>query len=257
MVVPYQHGSWLYFGMTTLQAEWRRLYLPEQTAALPPADETPPLITADGQVRAMVLELARPADWAVLSTVWQRVQTELELPAPGIAITGKDGYQLWFSLAEQAPLAQVQQFLESIRLRYMGEIAPQRIRLLPSATEHAQMVPALQSDTGMWSAFVAPDLAAIFADSPGLDVCPSPEAQAKVLSALASIKPTVFTNVMRRFAPTAALRAGATPNHQNQGPTGVSGQSTVPRRFLQDVMNDPNVAMQLRIEAAKALLPFS
>jgi hypothetical protein len=55
--------------MNTLQAELNRLYLEESS-----------LIAPDGRVRALVLDLARPADWNVLSAVWQGVQTDLPLP---------------------------------------------------------------------------------------------------------------------------------------------------------------------------------
>ncbi|MBP6421736.1 MAG: hypothetical protein KA271_02470, partial [Propionivibrio sp.] len=66
----------------------RRLYLLDDAPVNKPC-----LMTAAGHVRTMVLELSKPADWNGLSTVWQRVQSELELPAPAIAVSGKDGYQ--------------------------------------------------------------------------------------------------------------------------------------------------------------------
>ena len=68
----------------------------------------------DGTVRAMVLELVRPADWTLLSTLWRGVQTDLELPAPAIAVSGIDAYRLWFSLAEPASAAQARAFLEAL-----------------------------------------------------------------------------------------------------------------------------------------------
>ena len=62
-----------------LQSELQRLYLPH-----PAGDADAPatgLIDQRGMLRAMGLELARPADWERLSTVWRAVQTDLELPA--------------------------------------------------------------------------------------------------------------------------------------------------------------------------------
>ena len=231
--------------MTTLQAELRRLYLVDDTNSPDPDGDAPRLMTADGRVRAMVLELARPADWNVLATVWQGVQADLALPAPAIAVSGVDGYQLWFSLAEPVSVPLAQAFLESLRVRYLGEIAPARIGLMPSTTRHAHMVPAMQPDTGLWSAFVAPDLAPIFSDEPWLDVCPSSEAQAKVLSRLVCIKPAAFQAVLEAQG----THPVAAPASQAKG--------LRPQQFLHDIMNDPAVALNLRIEAAKALLPHA
>lgn len=240
--------------MNTLQAELRRLYLFDGSSN--PNLKEPCLIAPDGRVRAMVLELARPADWNALSAVWQGVQADLGLPAPAIAVSGIDGYQLWFSLAEPVSVAQVGAFLESLRLRYLSTLAPERIGLMPTATRHAQMVPALQPDTGLWSAFVAPDLAPIFSDGPWLDVCPSPEAQAHVLSRLQCIKPAVFQAVLDRLGTVVEKALGKAGGQPVVAPASVAHESLDPKRFLRDVMNDPAVALPLRIEAAKALLPY-
>ena len=115
--------------MNRLQSEWQRLYLahsPESapltpstacatdspaSAPTPPtpgdamteaaAGNTPSLVTPGGRVRALVLELGRPADWDALLAVWQGVQADLALPAPTIAVSGTDAYQLWFSVAQK------------------------------------------------------------------------------------------------------------------------------------------------------------
>jgi hypothetical protein len=242
--------------MTTLQAELRRLYLVDDTSNPSPGSDASSLTTADGHTRAMVLELARSADWQVLSTVWQGVQADLALPAPAIAVSGVDGYQLWFSLAEPVSVAHARAFLESLRLRYLGAIALARIGLMPSTIHHACMVPALQPDTGLWSAFVAPDLAPIFSDGPWLDVCPSPDAQAKVLARLASIKPAAFQAMLDSISPVIEPVLGERDSFSEAAPAS-QGKSLNPKQFLHDVMSDPAIAMSLRIEAAKALLPYS
>jgi hypothetical protein len=232
--------------MSTLQAELDRLYHGAE----------PGLMAPDGSVRALVLELARPADWPLLSTVWRGVQTDLELPAPAIAVSGVDGYQLWFSLAEPTSVAQARRFLESLRLRYLSLVAPGRLSMMPSADasmpdkiQHALLVPALQPATGRWSAFVAPDLAAIFSEEPWLDLPPNPEAQAKVLSRLECIKPAVFQTILERLSPT--VRTETSP----MTPSSL-GNSLDPKGFLLGVMNDKTIELHLRIEAAKALLPY-
>ncbi len=242
--------------MTTLQSELRRLYLVGDTNSPEPEGGGPKLITGDGRVRALVLELARPADWTALSAVWQGVQADLELPAPAIAVSGADGFQLWFSLAEPIGVAQAQVFLESLRLRYLGAIATARIGLMPSATQLVPVVPAEQYGTGLWSAFVAPDLAPIFSDSPWLDMCPSAEAQANVLARLKSIKPDAFQALLGRISP-ADEPAIEGPGSLPVTAPASQGKGLNPKQFLQGVMNDPAMAMNLRIEAAKALLPYS
>lgn len=248
----YARGARYIPRMNPLETEFNRLYLVDDATAVAPS-----LMTEDGRVRAMVMELARPADWSVVSTVWQRVQSDLDLPPPAIAVTGDDGYQLWFSLAEPVSAAEASFFLESLRQRFLSDIVPERISMLPTETRHAQLVPALQQSTGLWSAFVTSDLAAIFADSPGLDVLPRAEAQAKVLAPLQSIKASVFEAIFEQVI-SDVERTSAT----NQSSTPVVPPSTKhcdshAKHFLTEVMNDPSVEMHLRIEAAKALLPYS
>ena len=104
------------------------------------------------------------------------------------------------------------------------------------------------SDPKSWSAFVAPDLAPIFADEPWLDQPPSPEAQASVLARLQSIKPAALAAALARLRP-------AAPSDRPPEPVAAGPQLT-PKAFLLAVMQDPTVALDLRIEAAKALLPY-
>jgi hypothetical protein len=238
--------------MNPLETEFHRLYQVDDASAAAPS-----LMTMDGRVRAMVMELARPADWSVVSTVWQRVQSDLGLPPPAIAVTGNDGYQLWFSLAEPVSAAEASFFLESLRQRFLNDITPERISMLPTETRHAQPIPALQPSTGLWSAFVAPDLAALFADSPGLDMSPRVEAQASVLAPLVSIKAAVFEAIFDQVI-SDAERISATPFASNPTvPASNQLGDLDAKRFLKGVMNDPSVDMHLRIDAAKALLPYA
>jgi hypothetical protein len=238
--------------MTRLLSELHRLYLP--------APQAFSLIDAHGQVRAMVLELARPASWDALATVWREVQTDLGLPAPAIAVSGVDGFQLWFSLAEPCPASQAIAFLESLRLRYLSDIALERVGMMPTedASEplqlrHARWVPEQLGESERWSSFVAPDLAPVFADTPWLDIPPSPEGQADLLSRLGSIKQADFQKALERLAP-AAVQSEA---QSASGPVGAARTCQDPRQFLLDVMNNESVALGLRIDAAKALLPYA
>ena len=260
--------------MSNLKSELRRLYLCTAPHGAVTDDIEPGLITPDGRVRAMVLELARPADWKTLSTLWRGVQTDLELPAPAIAVNGIDGYQLWFSLAQPVAVADVQACLESLHVRYWGAIAPERIAVYPSleATmprkmDHAALIRAQRPETEQWSAFVAPDLATLFSGQPWLDVCPSPDAQANVLSRLESIEAADFHTAQEKMRLTRRTeKAPRSPDTAEQDaplvrarvkPPALQTTGLDPQRFLLDVMNDTAVDLHLRIEAAKALLPYS
>ncbi|MBC7681305.1 MAG: hypothetical protein H7172_03135 [Ferruginibacter sp.] len=259
--------------MNRLQAELHRLYRSSNANGDDAGSEDFGFVSPNGGVRAMVLELARPADWHALSALWQGVQADLQFPAPAIAVSGVDGYQLWFSLSEPVPAVEAQNLLECLRLRYLGNIALGRIAMWPSVgastsgnIQHAKAVPALKEETGRWSAFIAPDLAAVFSDEPGLDVCPSPDAQADVLSRLKSIKAIDFQMVLGQLSAAAkiALAHPASPTTETGSSTSTpqnlggatAGNSTNPKRFLLNVMGDPSIQMHLRIEAAQALLPY-
>jgi hypothetical protein len=230
--------------MNRLQSELQRLYL------LPSADS--PLTSEHGEARAMVLELARPADWDVLARVWRGVQVDLQLPAPAIAVSGSDGLQLWFSLQEPVRADRAAAFLARLRSRYLAGVAPARLRTMPSATGpawQAALVPAQQAGTENWSAFVAPDLAPVFADTPWLDIPPGVEGQADLLAKLKSIKPAAFDAVMQPLQPPESPATEAPPSTASDSTPDID-----PRRFLQQVLNDETAALALRIEAAKALL---
>jgi hypothetical protein len=240
--------------MNRLQAELQRLFLLQDGERPVSHPGEPGLIGADGRVRALVLELGRPASWDVLAKMWQGVQADLELPAPAIAISGIDSYQLWFSLAQPLPAAQATAFLESLRRRYLPDVAPNRIAMhpsvdasAPSRTRHVSVMPPIEAMAGRWSAFVTPDLAGLFADEPWLDLPPSPDAQADLLSRLQSTKADDLKRASERLAPV------VTPVPARSEP---AANGADPRRFLLDIMNDPAIELHLRIEAAKALLPY-
>jgi len=245
--------------MNRLQQELQRLYGP-QADARPSLDlDASGLVDAQGQVRAMVLELARPADWAALSAVWGGVQADLSLPAPAIAVNGRDGCQLWFSLLEPVRVPQAAAFLDALRHRYLGDIVPVRVAMLPALDaasggppRHARPVPALQADSSLWSAFVASDLAPMFADEPWLDMPPNPDGQAQLLAPLKSISPVEFELALQQLRPTTGP---ATPGLASNA-AAQAAASLDPKRFLLDVMNNDSLDLALRIEAAKALLPY-
>lgn len=214
---------------------------------------------AAGATRTLVLELARPADWNVLAAVWQGVQADLALPAPAIAVSGSDGLQLWFSLQQPVDGARAVAFLAGLRARYLPGVAPARVRSLPPADGGAWQlpeVPALQAGGENWSAFIAPDLAPLFSDTPWLDVQPSPEGQADLLAGLRPIPPAAFDAALQALQQ-ALKPAAADDTPQTAGPAmapSAPGADLDPRAFLQRVLNDESAPLVLRVEAAKALL---
>ncbi len=252
--------------MNRLQRELQRLYMPQAEVRPDPDPDARGLVDAQARVRAMVLELARPADWAVLSAVWGGVQADLALPAPAIAVNGSDGFQLWFSLLEPVPAAQAGAFLDALRRRYLGDVAPARVAMLPALAAssagppvHARPVPAMQADSGQWSVFVASDLVPMFADAPWLDVPPNPDGQAQLLAPLKSITLAEFEAAWKQLGSGAvpAAVSDAVPDAHGlaSNASAQTAASLDPRRFLLEVMNNPSLDLALRIEAAKALLP--
>lgn len=245
--------------MTRLHTQHQRLYLPRPETAVEGG-----LADAQGRVRALVLALSGPADWSVLGGVWRGVQADLHLPAPGIAVSGEDALQLWFSLAEPVAPAEGEAFLRGLQRRYLAEVKPARVYLgADGGAATALRVPPVQTGPDRWSAFVASDLAAVFAEDPALDVQPGADAQAELLSRLASVSPAVFEAALLMLQPAAAANVPMTPEAATPQPVPPAGSPGMdggephrdPRRFLLDVMNDHSVPMALRIEAAKALLP--
>jgi hypothetical protein len=239
--------------MTRLDTERQRLFGLTGNAA-----DT--LLSQDGQTRTVVVELARPAEWAPMSRVWQAVQSELGLPAPAIAVNGADGYQLWFSLTTPLDAARANAWGSAIQARYLADVPSERIRVWPCTVEgawqHAQLVPAQQPDGTRWAAFVAPDLAPIFSEDASLDIPPGIEGQADLLAGLQCIP---LEDALKWLALSSSV-APAEVQGRTRRPLAPHNTAettpSAPHTFLLRVMNDERVDLHLRIEAAKALLPY-
>jgi hypothetical protein len=228
--------------MSRLHTELQRLYgtHPNHTANHPDPSG----------VRGLCLELARPADWRTLARVWEGVQTDLDWPAPAIAVSGVDGLQLWFSLEAAVPEAQAQALLTRLCARYLAEVPADRLHLQPAAT--ADGLPPRQVAPERWAAFVTRDLASVFADEPWLDLPPGDDAQADLLARLRSVPVAEMARLQP--LPSAPAPGGVAPSAPAAPSAPNAPPVTDPRQFLLDVMNNPAVEMHLRIEAAKALL---
>lgn len=215
--------------------------------------------TAAGHARALVLSLARPADWRLLARVWQGVQQEGGLPAPAIAVSGQDALQLWFALTQAVPIAEGQAFLAALQQRYLADVLPARVQRWPQADTAADTAhwPGQPMAEDRWSAFIAPDLAPVFEAEPWLDVQPGIDGQADLLARLQPMPAADFQRVLAAWgeAAAAAPNPAATPEAMHHAAERTATPPTTdPRQFLLSVMNDASVPLALRIEAAKGLL---
>lgn len=255
--------------MNRLQSELLRLYL----AGSSQDDGAASLLDGRGLTRALVLGISQRAGCDAVSRIWRGCQLELGLPAPGVAVSGVDGFELWFSLAEPVSAAQGKAFLESLCARLLPDVDARHLHPLPApdpaspaGARHAVLVPAQQAREERWSAFVAPDLLPLFADTPWLDIPPGIDGQADLLCRLASIRREAFEEAAARLRPTppapleavspAPLEAAlsAAPGAGAARAPAPGTDEPDPRAFLLEVMRDETVALALRIEAAKALL---
>lgn len=232
------------------RAAWQRLF--------GPADEPAALLDGQARTRALVLELVQPQDWAPLAALWRQLQAELGLPAPAFAVSGTDALQLWLALAEPVPAARGHAFLEALRRHGLSEVPPTRVRLWPAPDadapggwRHALPVPAEVAGGDRWSALVAPDLVPVFAETPWLEMPPSDDGQAQLLTALKPITLAALAAAEAALAP-AAVADPAAP----AGPEAAPAPSGDPVAFLLRVMHDEAAPLALRVDAAKALLPY-
>lgn len=251
--------------MNPLHTETVRLFYADRQHALLHDAQRSPLLGADGHVRCAVLELARPADWSLLGAVWRGVQADLELPAPAIAINGHDGYQLWFTWQQPLSAKQAADFVQRLCQRYLPTVPAQRLRCWPGAELGTMgdgaacpcLPPTPHPRSGQWSAFIAPDLAAVFADEPWLDRDPGHDAQAQLLGRLNSMVPQDFAKAHALLQPTPALQ-GPPSLPAQPAPTPANARTDYPTDtptvFLQAVMQDASAPLALRVQAAAVLL---
>lgn len=250
--------------MTRLRTELQRLF--DLTEA--GFDPTP------GPVRCLWIELARPADWAPLRALWTALQTALDLPAPAIAVSGQGGLQLWLPLAQPVPRAEAAAFLAALCRTHLpghAELRPGRLRCWPDAAgtlPPPAPVPApvtlqvkVQGNAGdepRWSAFVTPDLPAVFGEDAWLDLPPGDDAQADLLSRIQTIAPAAWAAACARLglhgANASAAVAPATVAPPVAAAPAAPAHATTPVAFLRAVMNDAQAPLALRVEAARALL---
>lgn len=241
--------------MNELIAELQRLYFPQLPAAALEAalagegEAGFDPVATDGQVCALVIALDSSL-WAQAAHLCEAVQDELGLPPPAVSVSGGQTYGLWFSLAEPVPAVRAGAFLDGLRRRYLAEVPAAKVSLHPPAS--LKLVPAC-AGADRWSAYIDPSLGSMFVAEPWLEMAPSLQKQAELLAGQARIKPDVFDSALARLqgvetAPSPA--ASASPEAR------VIDRHDEPVGFLLAIMNDDAIETRLRIEAAKALLPY-
>lgn len=212
-----------------------------------------------GPVRLLLLELARPAAWAPLAALWHTTQIEWGLPAAAIALNGRDGLQLWWGLTEPVPSADGLAWLDALRRRFLPDVVDARVTLQAWAGPPA--LPQCVVPPDQWSAFVAPDLAPLFEETPWIDLPPTEDGQADLLARLRPIEPATWRATWQALCAHPEETAAATdaPASADLAPV-VTGRGAAPHveaeRFLLRMLRDETAPLALRVEAAKALLPY-
>ena len=207
-------------------------------------------------IRAVVLAVRLPAAWEQLSAAWRGVQSDLELPAPAIAVSGVDALQLWFSFASPIAPSAGRRFLQALQQRYLPSVAAAQVRVFADAAD-LPAAPGAEVGPQCWSAFVTHDLAAVFAETPWLDIPPGDDGQATILRALAPIRPGAFEAAMEKLGAAAAdphARPPALPANRPAATDTAGPPSNDPAGFLRRVVDDETAPLALRVEAARILL---
>ncbi|MFM2120241.1 MAG: hypothetical protein RL722_1709 [Pseudomonadota bacterium] len=250
-------------------------------ASLEPAVEALALVPA--RTRVMGLQVMAPSDWAPLGEVWRWVQAECGWPAPAIVVAGP-AMQLWFALAEPVPVADAHAWLCALVRRVLVGLPSHRLAIWPplakagpqaegeqhrglAVLEPPQVPHALDPDGERWTAFVASDLAPLFADTPWLDVAPSLEGQAQLLCTLRPVSAVAWTRAQSITLPPPASTPSGIEAEAKMDPvvdegaglgelsSGIAAEvHQDPAAFLHAAMNNPRVPWMARIEAAKVLL---
>lgn len=205
----------------------------------------PRLVTEDGRTRAITLRFNQAPGaeqgehWTRLCAVANALQAELGLPAPAVSISGV-GYDLWLSLHEPAPLAQVATFLALLRAAYRPEMNEQ-----PDAATLAELPPCALPGEEKWAAFIHPELGASFSDEAALEFAPPPAGQAALLERLHSISAPQFEHALRQLQPLAQEdQQPHTPMASTVGTPAHSGPATPAPARAEPGQTPPGLLLQ-------------
>lgn len=197
--------------MQKLNTELKRLYLATPEAA------------AAGLTRVISLAFRRlPEDaedghWERLCVMANALQTDLQLPAPAVSISGDGAYGLWLSLAQPVPLAQAREFAGLLWNAYCPALKPAANGSASAPASALALPPRLDPASGKWAAFINPGLGASFAGDEGLEMQPPEAGQLALLERLESIAPEQFASALARLQPGGETAAHATPVVTQEG----------------------------------------
>lgn len=222
-------------------------------------------LLGDGATGASVVAWhVRAADSGWVSRAWLSAQNEAGLPAPAIAVDGSDGWLLCFALPPARSQAEAVALLRELIRSWLNQAQATVSARDAAAWRFTCWSPGVLADgvpvprqvgPDRWSAFVAPDLVPVFAESPWLDCAPGEEGQAALLGKL---QPIPVADWGRLLSTSAQRASGQATPPAGDGEVAIASVGAVPsgdpRTFLLSVMNDPGVDMALRIEAARVLL---
>lgn len=150
-------------------------------------------LAQDGVTRAIVIDFHKAAEerhWLRLCDVANALQSELDLPAPAVSVSGGDSYRLWLSLASPIPLEQARQFLALLHRSYFED------EQIDFGHTMVELPPCLHVATGLWAAFINPGMGGALADDLGLEMPPNEMAQAAFLEKLHSISDEQFAHAL-------------------------------------------------------------
>lgn len=228
--------------------------------------------------RMLAIRFNTQCGWKPVAELCEKIQSDLHLPEPAVSVSGEGGFFVWLSFVESLPAEEISRFAHAL-LRSLEQAGmPGKAFRDPHANstglpelDLVPLVPAFHSATARWSAFIDSSLGSLFVDEPGLGMAPDPDKQADLLSGLESIRIEDFRHAIKMLD-AYSLEAGNAEAEDSPSPTSqsqfnktetkkyaalsVAAAFDNPKSFLLAVMNDPAADPILRVEAAKALLPY-
>lgn len=206
--------------------------------------------------RLLILDVPQAVDWPHVAALLAGLEQDLAMPLPALSVEGRStAYRLWFSLAPGVTIGLGRRLLEALQAVYLADLPQGHCQITVPGDEPVAFPP--RSNGQGWSAFVDPQLGGMFRDDPWLEMELDQRSQAERLAQIVSLTEADVQRALETLAP--RMSAGVAVGHGGASLALISSGAQVqsaPAAFLLSVMNDERVELALRIEAAKALLPF-
>lgn len=210
--------------------------------------------------RAAMLDFPYSSDWPHVARLLDALGDELDVPLPALSLQGKAGFRLWFSLPATVTPEEGSAFVQALCRSYLASLPVTRVRIELPEEGRLAFPPQRDEASGGWTAFIDPEMGGMFVGETWLDIAPSDGAQAERLSRVHSMRPEEFREALTRLAVSPAPVPDASVPDMALAVSAVPASATRysdPVAYLVSVMNDPSADPALRVEAAKALLPYS